>query len=438
MESFGLMWFRRDLRLEDQRALYYALKEQGAVLPVFVFDREILDELPGVRDARINFIYGVVVDLKRRLEAMGSSLWVYNGKPLDAFRVLISTYHITGLYMNRDYEPYAMERDSQVVGLMEGHHIPVKSYKDQVVYEADEVLKKDGTPYTVFTPYMRRWKQHLQEDTLDDHPVNDLTAKLYQTAPFQMPSLESIGFQETFMSFPPRIIDEETVRQYHQNRDFPAVNGTSRLGVHLRFGTISIRRVVARALQLNETWLNELIWREFFMMILRHFPWVVDQSFKPEYDDIEWRNDESDFKAWINGKTGYPLVDAGMRELNATGYMHNRPRMVTASFLTKHLLIDWRWGESYFAEKLLDYELASNNGGWQWAAGSGCDAAPYFRIFNPYRQASRFDPHQQYIKNWIPEIAAGDYVDPIVDHKHARERALKIYKKALNKNKELL
>jgi deoxyribodipyrimidine photo-lyase len=433
MNSISIVWLRRDLRLEDNAAVYYALKESSSVLPLFIFDTEILHPLEATQDARVTYIYHRVMDLKRKLESLGSTLLVKYGSPLDVFRGLVSEYPVNGVYFNRDYEPYARERDSRVSRWLTERGVKVRDYKDQVIFEKDEVVKQDGSPYTVFTPYMKRWKQMLQQSGFSEYSTKGLFSRFNQTAPIPALSLSKMGFQETETVYPPSDFPEEVIRQYDQYRDYPALSGTTRLGVHLRFGTISIRQAVRKALELNETWLNELIWREFYMMILWHFPRVVDRSFKPAYDDIAWRNDPSDFEAWTRGTTGYPLVDAGMRQLNVTGYMHNRARMVTASFLTKHLLIDWRWGESYFAEKLLDYELASNNGGWQWAAGSGCDAAPYFRIFNPQRQAERFDPQQRYIDQWVSERSDPAYPQPLVDHAFARKRALDVYKNAVKK-----
>ncbi|MBS3807641.1 MAG: deoxyribodipyrimidine photo-lyase [Bacteroidales bacterium] len=433
MEKVTFVWLRRDLRLNDNQALYRALKERQAVLPLFIFDSQILDELEDSGDARITFIYDTLLDLRKQLQEIGSSLLVRYGEPVEVFRELLRFYPMHGVFFNRDYEPYATGRDQQVQELLQGHGVEVRTFKDQVIFEGNEVLKQDGKPYTVYTPYMRKWKQVFGDTPLKFFEAENYTDAYYRTSPMDMPSLASMGFQRSDRAFPSSKMDESVIQNYHLWRDYPAVEGTTRLGMHLRFGTLSIRQAIAKAVELNETWLNELIWRDFYMMILWHFPRVVDQSFKPAYDEIEWRDDEADFQAWASGQTGYPLVDAGMRELNETGYMHNRVRMVTASFLTKHLLIDWRWGESYFAGQLLDYELSSNNGGWQWAAGSGCDAAPYFRIFNPMRQAQRFDPEGAYIRKWVPEFLSGNYRNPIVDHKFARERALDTYRKALKK-----
>ena len=433
MENYVLVWLRRDLRLNDNQALYWALKERKAVLPMFIFDRQILEELEDSADARITFIYDTLLKLKEQLEQMGSSLVVRYGEPVEVFRELVAAHQPDAVFFNRDYEPYAVGRDRQVQEILQSRGIEVRTFKDQVIFEGNEVLKRDGKPYTVFTPYMKRWKQVFSATSMKPYDTKAHTDSYYRTSPLQMPSLGSMGFQRSNRAFPPLILDETVIRNYHLWRDYPALEGTTRLGIHLRFGTLSIRQAVQRGVEWNDTWLNELIWREFYMMILWHFPRVVDQSFKPDYDEIEWRNNETDFQAWASGQTGYPMVDAGMRQLNETGYMHNRVRMVTASFLTRHLLIDWRWGESYFAGKLMDYELSSNNGGWQWAAGSGCDAAPYFRIFNPTRQAERFDPDGKYIRKWVPEFFSENYTNPMVDHKFARERALETYRKAFKR-----
>jgi deoxyribodipyrimidine photo-lyase len=427
-----IFWFRRDLRLFDNKGLHYALKENTSILPVFIFDASILNKLETPNDQRVNFIYQTVQDLKSRLEKMNSTIMVLYGEPLELFSSLIQQYKIKNLYLNRDYEPYTVERDRKIRELFEKNNIEVKEYKDQVIFERDEIVKDNGDPYSVFTPYMNRWKNAFSLHETHEFPIDTHLDNFYTGKPFPMPSMQEIGFQASNFSFPGREIDKTVLSNYGENRDYPFLNATSRLGVHLRFGTISIRQTVQKAGQINTVWFDQLIWREFFMMILWHHPRIVDQSFKEKYDFIDWRNDEKEFQAWCDGRTGYPFVDAGMRQLNETGYMHNRVRMITASFLTKHLLIDWRWGEAYFAQKLLDYELASNNGGWQWAAGSGCDAAPYFRIFNPQRQVKRFDPEMKYIRKWIKEYDTDAYPKPIVDHKFARERALKEYKKALN------
>ncbi len=422
-----ICWFRRDLRLQDNAALYYALKENKEVLPLFIFDTVILKALEDRRDCRVSFIYHSLTYVKQQLEEMGNSLLVLHGNPVNIFKKL----QPQSVYANHDYEPYALERDSAIQKELSKRGIPFKTFKDQVIFEKNEILKQDGKPYTVFTPYSKKWKEKLNAFYVKSYPVEKYFKNLAQVTPLPLPSITDLGFKPTEMKFPDRVIKSAIVKNYHRQRNFPAIKGTTRLSVHLRFGTISIRKLVQIALKKNEIWLNELIWREFYQMILSQFPKVVTHAFKSAYDRIEWRNDQQEFKAWCEGKTGYPIVDAGMRELNKTGFMHNRVRMIVASFLTKHLLIDWRWGESYFAKKLLDFDLASNNGGWQWAAGSGCDAAPYFRIFNPELQATKFDPKDEYIKKWVPEFQSGEYPAPIVDHKMARERALKTYRASL-------
>ncbi len=436
-----LFWFRRDLRVDDNAALYHALRSGYPVLPLFIFDTDILDKLSDRRDARVAFIHQALARLKERLRERGSDLLVQHGKPLDVWEKLLQTFPVAAVYANRDYEPYALRRDTAVRVLLERRGIPMHTYKDHVVFEKDEVLKEDGKPYTVFTPYSRKWRAKLAERLLADgnsfylasYPCDRYFDRLFrvpQALPF--PSLEDIGFVPAGIPFPPYSVPQGLIRNYDKTRNFPAIAGTSRLGVHFRFGTISIREKARRAQQLNDTFLNELIWRDFYSQILAHFPHVVERPFRPEYERIPWRDAPEEFRRWCEGTTGYPLVDAGMRELNTTGYMHNRVRMVTASFLTKHLLIDWRLGEAYFAQKLLDFDLASNNGGWQWAAGCGTDAAPYFRIFNPIEQAKKFDPDAAYVRKWIPELGTSAYPKPIVDHTFARQRCLQAFKAALS------
>jgi len=429
----NIFWFRRDLRLEDNTGLYHALRDGLPVLPVFILDDNIIKTLQDPSDARITFIHDEIFRLKNQLELNGSSLCVVYGKPAEIFQKLAKEYTIRAVYANHDYEPYARDRDTSVEELLRDLNIEFLTYKDQVIFEKNEVLKDSGKPYTVFTPYSRKWKDLFQRIRLQSYPSEQLAGHFIKTSPFSLPELESFGFNRGVRMIPPREIDREVIRNYDLFRDFPGISGTSRLSVHLRFGTISIRRLVMTAAELNGVYLNELIWREFYMMILWHFPHVAHSSFKKDYDRIVWRNNEDEFAAWCQGKTGYPLVDAGMRQLNHTGYMHNRTRMVTASFLTKHLLIDWRWGEAYFAEKLMDYELSSNNGGWQWAAGTGCDAAPYFRVFNPELQAVKFDPEKKYINQWVPELNTPKYPHKIVEHAAARKTAIEAYKSALQK-----
>ena len=422
-----VFWFRRDLRLQDNAGLFHALKESEEVLPVFIFDSEILEKLEDKADLRVAFIHQSLTLIQRQLEDLGSTLLVLHGYPLEIFKELTPK----AVYTNHDYEPYARSRDAQVKEILESKGVVFKTFKDQVIFEKGEVTKDDGKPYTVFTPYSRKWKSKLEELALKSFATEKYFDHFKKIVPIALPTLKEIGFQETSFNFPERLVKQSIVEQYDKQRNFPAIAGTTKLSVHLRFGTVSIRKLAQLALEKNETWLNELIWRDFYHMILWHFPQVETKAFKPAYDKIEWRNNEKEFKIWCEGKTGYPIVDAGMRELNATGFMHNRVRMITASFLTKHLLIDWRWGEAYFAKKLLDFDLAANNGGWQWAASSGCDAAPYFRVFNPQLQTEKFDPKMEYIKKWVPEFGTTSYPKPIVDHKLARERVLRVYKEAL-------
>ncbi len=428
----NIFWFRRDLRLEDNAALYHALKQGLPVLPIFIFDQEILDKLDDKVDARVEFIQQTINALHQRLVSMGSTLEVHYGKPNQVIKKLLANYSIEGLYANHDYEPSTIERDNEIAALLKMEHIPFHTYKDIVIFEKNEVVKEDGKPYTVFTPYSKKWRATVSAASFAAYPTQLYFHRFIQRSPLPIPSLASIGFSESKIQIPKLEINEQLISHYTTQRDFPAMDGTSRLGIHLRFGTISIRALANTAIQLNTTFLNELIWRDFYHMILWQFPRVgKGLSFKPAYDHIEWRQDNGEFNQWCNGQTGYPILDAGMRELNQTGFMHNRVRMIVASFLTKHLLLDWRLGEAYFANKLLDYDLAANNGGWQWAAGCGCDAAPYFRIFNPYLQTQKFDAKLDYIKKWVPEFQELNYPKPMVVHEEARKRCLAIYAKAL-------
>ncbi len=435
MEKINIIWLRRDLRLEDNAALSNALKSKNTVLPIFIFDSEILEKLNDKKDRRVEFIYESLLKLKSELIAHNSDLLVLHGKPKDIWANLISKYPIETVFTNTDYEPYAKLRDKEIEFMLISKGIEFKSFKDHCIFDSTEVLKEDGKPYTVFTPYSRKWKSLIKEDTFKAHPCAEHYNNFIQNVKFEIPSLASLGFESSNISFPSHTVNSSLIKNYADTRNFPALDATSKLSLHFRFGTISIRDKAKKALALSETWLNELIWRDFYIQIMAQFPHAMTGAFKPVYDRIEWRNDSEEFEAWCTGKTGYPIVDAGMRELNATGFMHNRVRMVVASFLCKHLLIDWRWGEAYFAEKLLDFELASNNGGWQWAAGSGVDAAPYFRIFSPKLQTERFDPKLAYIKKWIPELNSLEYPRPIVDHDIARKRCLEVYKKTLNESK---
>lgn len=427
----SIHWFRRDLRLEDNHGLHRALVDHGNVLPLFIFDRDILDKLENRADRRVDHIHRTIRALKRALQKHGGDIVVEHGRPAEVWTRLLDRFDIEAVTANHDHEPYANERDKVVLELLAARGIPFRTFKDISIFERDEVMKDDGTPYTVFTPYMRKWRSLFHADMMRTHPSENHLDRLHRTDHLPIPELGSIGFEPTDVEVPPLNVDAAMLAHYARDRDLPSVAGTSRASTHLRFGTVSVRELVRRSSNADPKYLNELIWREFFMQILWHFP-HHDRAFKPAYDRIPWRIDEAGFHAWCEGRTGYPMVDAGIRELNATGLMHNRVRMVVSSFLTKHLLVDWRWGEAYFAEKLLDFELSSNNGGWQWAAGSGCDAAPYFRVFNPTLQMQRFDPSLNYVKKWVPEYLTGNYVAPIVVHEMARKRAIATYKKALS------
>jgi len=435
-DGVTIFWFRRDLRLDDNVGLYQALQEDVPVLPIFIFDPEILDNLPK-NDARVGFIHEQIQKISNQLSMnYDSGIAQFHDSPKAVFKKLIEDYNIEAVYTNHDYEPYAKKRDNQIKEFLKENDIQFNTFKDQVIFEKEEVIKDDGSPYVVYTPYMRKWKENFNPSIhlVAYDTLNDLSKNLYQSKSLPQLSLEEMGFEESHIKVPDFTITSDLIQKYGETRNYPAKKeGTSRLGPHLRFGTVSIRKMVKKAIdEKNETFWNELIWREFFMQILWHFPHTVNKAFRPKYDRIEWRNNEEEFKKWKNGKTGYPLVDAGMRQLNQTGYMHNRVRMLVASFLCKHLLIDWRWGEAYFAEKLLDYEMASNVGNWQWAAGSGVDAAPYFRIFNPTTQIKKFDKNKKYINEWVPELQELSYPEPMVDHKMARERCLKTYKEAVS------
>ncbi|MFC0776197.1 cryptochrome/photolyase family protein [Terrimonas alba] len=430
MREINICWLRRDLRLDDNVALYHALKAKLPVLIIFIFDTDILGKLPSKKDKRVAFIHAALENINALLEKEGTALYIVNNTPLNAFQKIVNEFDVKEVFTNHDYEPYAMERDTRIEKFLKGKNILFHRFKDQVIFEKSDILKDDGKPYNVYTPYSKKWKLHFEKQGISQFPSEKHLDRLLPTGPHHFPTLTELGFEKTETVNPIPVIDEKIIQHYQQTRNIPGMEGTTRLSVHLRFGTVSVRQLVKLASNLNEQWLNELIWREFFMMILFHYPHVVTHSFKPKYDHIKWRNNEKEFEAWCKGETGYPIVDAGMRQLNKTGWMHNRVRMIVASFLIKHLLIDWRWGEAYFAEKLLDYELSSNNGNWQWAAGSGCDAAPYFRIFNPAEQIRKFDPELKYINQWIKNFSP-DYLTPIVKHEFARKRALEVYKKSL-------
>jgi deoxyribodipyrimidine photo-lyase len=431
-QEIAIFWFRRDLRLDDNAGLYHALKGKYPVLPLFIFDKEILEKLEDKKDRRVEFIHHQITELKSKLNAMHSDLIVEYGEVKSVWANLFEKYTIKAVFINHDYEPNAIKRDELFQEYCESKGVHFNTFKDQCIFEKNEVLKDDGKPYTVFTPYSKKWRLKLKDLHLQSYPNEKYFENFYKVESVQkLLSLNEIGFESTGFIFPKNETTLGLIKNYTLNRDFPALKGTSMLGLHFRFGTISIREKARKAFYVNDTWINELIWRDFYMMILFHFPHVAQSSFRPNYDRIEWRNNEEDFKSWCDGKTGYPIVDAGMRELNETGFMHNRVRMIVASFLTKHLLIDWRWGEAYFAKKLLDFDLSANNGGWQWAAGSGTDAAPYFRVFNPQLQTEKFDKEMKYIKKWVPEVFSSYYTKPIVQHEFARKRCLEVYKKAL-------
>ncbi|MBB6329937.1 deoxyribodipyrimidine photo-lyase [Chryseobacterium sediminis] len=428
-DTVTLFWFRRDLRLEDNVGLHHALQSDTPVIPIFIFDTDILGKLEDKEDRRVDYIHQALTDVNISLQKYHSGVNTYYGKPIEIFQKLSEEYHIESVFCNRDYEPQAIERDKEIYYFLKEKNIPFKAYKDQVIFDKDQIVKKDGSPYTVYTPFAKKWREALTPEHYKSVELN--FKNLFTQEYSDIITLKEIGFRKTDFDFIKPVLDASIIDDYDKYRDYPALQHTTQLGIALRFGTISIRRCVDFALNHNAIWLSELIWREFFMQILYHFPQVVHQSFKKQYDTINWRNNEEEFKHWCEGTTGYPIVDAGMRQLNQTGYMHNRVRMIVASFLCKHLLIDWRWGEAYFALKLNDYDLSANNGNWQWAAGSGCDAAPYFRVFNPTAQAEKFDKDFLYIKKWLPEWNTSAYPSPIVEHAFARERALTEYKKAL-------
>lgn len=433
-DKIAIFWFRRDLRLHDNAGLYYALRSGYPVVPLFIFDRNILDDLEDKQDVRLTFIFNAISNIRQDLKQNDSDMLIEYGFPVKIWEKLVDEYDIAEVYTNTDYEPYATDRDKEVYRILKKKDIVFKTCKDQVIFEKQEILSGQATPYTVFTPYSRAWKEKLNDFYLKSYPTKKYFQHFYKWHGPASPTLKEMGFEKADYDFPSDRVDNGLLKDYAKERDFPANEATSRIGVHLRFGTVSIRELARQAREHSDIFLNELIWRDFYQQILSNFPQVgKGDAFRKAYDFIKWRYDKADFEKWCQGKTGYPLVDAGMRQLNAIGFMHNRVRMVTASFLSKHLLIDWRWGEAYFAEKLLDYDLAANNGGWQWAAGSGTDAAPYFRIFNPASQAEKFDPKMEYVKKWIPEFGTADYPEPMVDHKEARERCLKAYKEALNK-----
>lgn len=435
-DNVNIFWFRRDLRLDDNIGFYRALRSDNPVLPIFIFDTEILDSLPE-DDARVTFIYEELQKMRDELQKdWKSSIALYHGKPHRVFQELLKNYSIGKVFTNRDYEPYAKTRDREIQNLLKKNDVGFETFKDQVIFEKDEVVKGDGNPYLVYTPFMRKWKKVYEADyDLKIYYTNDYLDNLVDNTRLPNLSLSDMGFKKSSIKVADYDVSPGLVDNYDDTRNLPAVDGTSRLGPHLRFGTVSPRKMLKKGIQSeDDTFMNELIWREFFMQIMYHFPKTQTDAFKPKYDDIQWRNNEEEFDKWKAGKTGYPIVDAGMRQLNKSGYMHNRVRMIVGSFLCKHLLIDWRWGEAYFAEKLLDYEMSSNIGNWQWIAGTGVDAVPYFRIFNPITQFKKFDENEEYVKKWVPEYGTSDYPERMVEHKKARERCLETYKAAVKKN----
>ena len=432
-KKVSIFWFRRDLRLDDNVGFLEALKGDYPVLPLFIFDKEILDKLPK-DDARVSFIYDSLQKMDAQLkEEHSRSLALYHGNPNNVFKALLSSYDIQAVYTNHDYEPYAKKRDEDIEKILKASDVSFHTSKDQVIFEKSDVVKDDGKPYVVYTPFKNKWKGKFNANQLQEHDTIPFFKNLIVDAELPSVTLTEMGFEKASIIVPDFMATPALIANYEDTRNFPAIkNGTSRLGPHLRFGTVSVRKMMKKAIaEENEIFWSELIWREFFMQILWHFPHTVTQSFRPKYDRIEWRNNEAEFEKWKKGETGYALVDAGMRELNTTGFMHNRVRMLVASFLCKHLLIDWRWGEAYFAEKLLDYDMSANVGNWQWAAGSGVDAAPYFRIFNPMTQIDKFDKQKEYINTWVTDLQELTYPPMMVDHKMARERCLKTYKEAV-------
>lgn len=433
-KTISIFWFRRDLRLRDNHGFYQALKSGHPVLPVFIFDRDILGRLPK-RDRRVLFIREQLERLNQEMVEHGSGLRVEYGRPEEIYQKIFQEHKIAHLFFNEDYEPYALTRDQKITQLAKSRGVEVHGVKDQVVFAKSECVKDNGEPYLVYTPFSRRWLAQVTPQNLKPFPSEKGLQHLYKFKVQAIPSLKDMGFESDAFAFPKTDVSANLLKAYAETRDFLAEAGTSRLGLHLRFGTVSVRDLAQKAQKTSLVFLKELIWREFFMQMLFHFPKTVDRPFDSRYEGLPWINDEKQFAAWCEGRTGYPVVDAGMRELNETGHMHNRARMIVASFLTKHLLIDWTWGERYFAEKLLDFELASNVGNWQWAAGCGCDAAPYFRVFNPELQAKKFDPEGTYVRRWVPEASSGSYVEPIVAHDMARKRAIATFDRHLKKGK---
>lgn len=423
-------WFRRDLRIKDNTALFHALSQNNNVQCIFIFDENIINELPK-NDHRISFIYDTLVNINYELNKYGTSIEIFKGDPIDVFKKIILDNEINSIYFNKDYEPYTINRDNSIEKLLSKQNIKVKSYKDHVIFEEKEITKDDNKPYTIYTPYSKKWLKKIHETKITEYNIIPFLNNFKKNKNLNIKSREELDFIKSDTLVYDFNSTDEIILSYEKTRNYPFIEGTSKVGPYLRFGLISIRTLVLKSINKDITYLKELIWRDFFSQILFNFPNVIISSFKNKYDNIKWENNEYFLKKWKNGETGYPIVDAGMRELNNTGFMHNRVRMITASFLCKHLLIDWRFGEAYFAEKLFDYELSSNNGNWQWAAGCGCDAAPYFRVFNPYTQQEKFDKGFNYIKKWVPEYNSNKYAKPLVNHKEARIKAIEHYKKYL-------
>lgn len=423
-------WFRRDLRIKDNTALFHALSQNNNVQCIFIFDENIINELPK-NDHRVSFIYDTLVNINYELNKYGTSIKIFKGDPIDVFKKIILDNEINSIYFNKDYEPYTINRDNSIEKLLSKQNIKVKSYKDHVIFEEKEITKDDNKPYTIYTPYSKKWLKKIHETKITEYNIIPFLNNFKKNKNLNIKSREELDFIKSDTLIYDFNSTDEIILSYEKTRNYPFIEGTSKVGPYLRFGLISIRTLVLNSINKDITYLKELIWRDFFSQILFNFPNVINSSFKNKYDNIKWENNEYFLNKWKNGETGYPIVDAGMRELNNTGFMHNRVRMITASFLCKHLLIDWRIGEAYFAEKLFDYELSSNNGNWQWAAGCGCDAAPYFRVFNPYTQQEKFDKGFNYIKKWVPEYNSNKYAKPLVNHKEARIKAIEHYKKYL-------
>ena len=433
MVEASIFWFRRDLRIDDNPGLYEALANSKNVIPIFIFDTNIIDNLPS-DDNRIKFIWHSLSLLNERLKEVGSTLNIFKGNPLEVFKKIILKYRLISVYVNRDYEKYSIKRDKEINTFLNENKIAFNASKDHVFFEPNEILKSDGTPYTVFTPYSKKWFEKFYSEKLPQYQIKNLVDNFFKTNYKPIMSLSEIGFSDDEIKFEKFNLGDELIKNYNSKRDFPYLNSTSKIGPYLRFGLISVREVGKKTIEkkFDQSFLRQLIWRDFYIQIFFHFPDSENENFKPAYDKIIWLNEEEKFEKWCAGETGYPIVDAGMKELNKTGFMHNRVRMIAASFLCKHLLIHWKKGESYFAKKLLDYEMASNVGNWQWVAGTGVDAAPYFRLFNPEIQMKKFDPQKVYIKKWLPKYDPENYLEPIIDHNYARERCLNAYKIALN------